>query len=255
MRKRMHKNFYIFLIAFFCCHFYQLNGQELYLKDKLRKATPGDYIVTLQNKTYTFLLIDTFASHAISLEEITVPSQSIQVEGFSWKKWVEQNAPGHTSWVRYVIDTASGHLGEYFSYTKNGWYTIPEGENFLSTLLNLKFYNIPIKERRKVGPPPPSQASDRRPYWQPKLIFEGKVIPGISFEAWRTFWPKDGSELSGKIIEIYLPQTAGLYPSYFPYWLQVSGIVGKAKIHMIDSGKGARGRGAPAKERPLRKAG
>ena len=26
------------------------------------------------------------------------------------------------------------------------------------------------------------------------------------------------------------------YPSYFPYWLQVNGVAGKAKIRIIDSG-------------------
>ena len=131
----------------------------------------------------------------------------------------------------------SGEMKEYFSYTKNSSYIIPEGDNFLSTLLNLKLRKVPITERKKVGPPPPRKATDKRPYWQPKMIFEGKMIPDVMFDSWRTFWPKDGSDLSGKIIEVYVPQNPGIYPAYFPYWLQVSGIVGKAKVHIVDSGR------------------
>ena len=210
----------------------------MFLRNNLKLARVGDFIVTSQNKTYTVLLIDQVSAQEMALEEITVPTKNIPLSNFSWKNWIEQNAPGHTSWVRYVINTSTGQMKEYFSYTKNGWYTLTEGDNFLSTLLNLKLSKVSVTERKKVGPRPPPGATDKRPYWQPKLIFEGKVIPGVMFDSWRTFWPKDGSELSGKIIEVFVPQNPGAYPAYFPYWLQVSGIVGKAKVHIIDSGRG-----------------
>jgi hypothetical protein len=227
------------LIFFFI---FNLHGEEMFLRDNLKLAKVGDFIVTTQNKTYTLLLIDEITPSTISIEEISVPSNRINLKNLSWKEWIAQDGPGNTSWVRYVIDTNNGEMKEYFSYTKNGYYTLPESENFLSTLLNIKLRSVPVSERKKVGPRPPSQASDRRPYWQPKLIFEGQVVPGIAFDAWRTFWPKDGSDLSGKIIEIYVPRNPGEYPAYFPYWLQVSGIVGKAKVHIIDSGRHALGK-------------
>ena len=45
-----------------------------------------------------------------------------------------------------------------------------------------------------------------------------------------------GADLSNKTIEIYLPRNSQIYPTYFPYWLQVNGVAGKAKIRIIDSG-------------------
>ena len=233
------------LLIYFCCFLPHLNGEDMFLRNNLKLARTGDFIVTTQNKTYTVLLINHITDQEIAIEEITTPTNCINLSGFSWKNWIAEKGPGHTAWVRYVVDTTSGQMKEYFSFTKNSWYTVPEGENFLSTLLNLKLHKVSIAERKKVGPPPPRKAPDNRPYWQPKMIFEGKVIPGVMFDAWRTFWPKDSSELSGKIIEVYVPQNPGTYPAYFPYWLQVSGIVGKAKVHIIDSGRGARGRSLP----------
>ncbi len=241
----MTKFFFSILLAFVCLTTSYLHCEDLFLRNNLKLAKVGDFIVTSQNKTFTVLLIDHITENEIALEEITVPCNCLSLSDFSWKNWIAQNAPGHTSWVRYVINTSSGEMKEYFSYTKNGWYTLSDEDNFLSTLLNLKLRKISITERTKVGPRPPRNAPDNRSYWQPKLVFEGRVIPGITFDAWRTFWPKDRSELSGKIIEIYLPQNPGLYPAYFPYWLQVSGIVGKAKVHIIDSGRGAQGKGIP----------
>lgn len=240
----MTKIFTFFLSATLLFSFLasSLKGEELFLRNNLKYARAGDFIVTSQNKIYTVLLIDNISEHEIAIEEITAPMKNMNASSFSWKNWIAQQAPGHTSWVRYVVETPSGQMKEYFSYTKNGWYSVSEGDNFLSTLLNLKLRKIAITERKKVGPTPPQHVTDKRPYWQPKLIFEGKVIPGVSFDAWRTFWPKDGSDLSGKLIEIYVPQNPGIYPAYFPYWLQVSGIVGKAKIHIIDSGRDAKGR-------------
>lgn len=239
----IYRNLYgLLFICFFCLGSFvgsYLGAEDLFLRENLKLARVGDYIVTTQNKIYTVLLIDQIDNGQISIEEITVPTQRIHLSGFSWKKWIANNAEGHTSWVRYVVDTVSGQIKEYFSYTKKGWYSIPEGDNFLSTLLNLKLHKVSITERKKVGPRPPRNATDKRPYWQPKLTFEGRVIPGVMFDAWRTSWPRDDSELSGKIIEIYLPEDFGIYPAYFPYWLQVSGIIGKAKVHIIDSGRGA----------------
>jgi hypothetical protein len=239
----MQKILYALCLLF--CFLTSLNAEDMYLRNNLRWAKVGDFIVTNQNKVYTVLLIDHLADQEIGIEEITVPMNCVNLAEFSWKNWIAQSAPGNTSWVRYLIDVSSGQMKEYFSYTKNGWYTIAEGDNFLSTLLNLKLKKVSVTERNKVGARPRRGATDNRPYWQPKLTFEGRVIQGVQFDAWRTFWPKDSSELSGKIIEVYVPQNLGEYPAYFPYWLQVSGIVGKAKVHIIDSGRGAPARSLP----------
>jgi hypothetical protein len=229
---RLKYFFAFFLVAF---AFPLVAQDQLYLRENLKKAKVGDYIVTAQNKTYTLLLIYDKNEQVMTIEEITAPIHAVP-SPCDWKSWVGHLAPGHTSWVRYVIDLSNGEMKEYFSFTKNGWYDIPQADNFLSTLLNMHFLKVPLKDRKKVGPPPTRGSPDWRPYWQPKMIVDGQFIQGVLFDAWRTHWPKDGTELSGKAIEVFIPQESDFYPSYFPYWLQISGVIGKAKIRIVDSG-------------------
>jgi hypothetical protein len=167
-----------------------------------------------------------------------MPMSRVPKEKFSWRTWVQQGAPGNTCWLMYTIHIPSGAMQQIFSFTKNQWVTIPQSQNFMSTLLNLRLKRIEGEERKRVGPPPASDSIDRRPYWQPQLIVDGQTMKGVLFDGWRTKWPRDGSELDGKLIEVYVPQENTKYPSYFPYWLQVSGVVGNAKVRIVDSGTG-----------------
>lgn len=211
-----------------------LQAEELILRNNLQRARPGDYIVTSANKTQTILLI--YAKHhaILTIEEIAVP-EGKRSPNVSWKEWVSQGAPGNTSWVRFDIDLQTGQMMRYYSFTKKNWFEIPDTDNFLSKLLNLKFTQIPDNARKRVGPKPRS-GPEMRPLWQPRMIVEGQAIQGVMFDAWRTRWPRDASDLSGKAIEVYLPRDSQRYPAYFPYWLQINGAIGKAKIRIIDSG-------------------
>lgn len=212
--------------------------RTLSLKGNLQRAKAGDYLVTAQDKNYSVLLIRNKNEKDLTIEEITVPNGRIPTESFSWKNWIENGAPGNTCWVMYVIDLSSGTIQRSFSFTKNQWINISQSQNFLSTLLNLNFKPIAENERKKVGPRPAADSYDRRRIWQPPLIVEGKKIPDVAFDGWRTRWPKDSSELSEKFIEVYMPKDSDKYPAYFPYWLQVNGVVGKAKVRIVDSGSG-----------------
>jgi len=227
----------IFLLLF-CGFLSSLKAEvtELLLRDNMSRSQVGDYLVTAQNKNYSILLIRKKEGEQLSVEEITMPMSRVPQTNFSWKNWIENRAPGNTSWVMYVIHLPTGTMQQTYSFTRNEWVTIPQSQNFLSTLLNLRLNRVEDHERKKVGPPPAQDSFDRRPYWQPPLIVEGKCIKGVTFDSWRTRWPKDGSELSGKIIEVYIPKDNDKYPSYFPYWLQVSGVVGNAKVRIVDSG-------------------
>lgn len=92
-----------------------------------------------------------------------------------------------------------------------------------------------------MGPRPPEGARDTRRYWAPKMVYEGEVVFDLKFEAWKTRWPRDCTEMSGKTITAYLPEEGQRkYPAYFPYWLEIQGMLGKAKVRIIDSGKGLR---------------
>lgn len=227
----------LFLIGTLLPFYSQAAEETLLLRNNLQRAQPGDYIVTAQNKNYTILLVRSKDTDNISIDEITVPSQRVQ-QPISWKNWIEKSAPGNTCWIMYTIHLPTGAIQKTFSFTKNEWVTIPQSQNFLSTLLNLQFEKVPDSERKKMGSAM-SVKTDQRALWQPPLIVQGKKISGVTFEEWRTHWPKDGTELSERTIEVYLPKDSDKYPSYFPYWLQISGMVGKAKVRIIDSGSQA----------------
>lgn len=211
---------------------------DLYLRNSLKKAQKGDYIVTVISKAYTLFHIYDKKEDILTIEEITVPLNKIPRQNFSWKEWVRNRAPGQTNWMLYNIRLSTGQILDCYSVSKRGWYNIAQWDNFLPTLLNLHLTKIPLNERKKVGPPPSEGSPDQRKIWEPQMILNGKAIPHVKFEAWTTFWPKDGGELSGKRIEVYLPEESEKYPSYFPYWLQIKGAVGAATLRIVDSGSG-----------------
>lgn len=211
---------------------------ELVLKDKLKNASPGDFIVTAQGKIYSVLHIYSKEDNKIILEEINVPQSKIPSENFSWRNWVSQSAPGNSSWVMYKINLNDGSMTQPYSFTLNRYFSIPDSDNFLRQLLNLRLQIVKATERKRAGVAPDKGAPDWRPMWQPPLIVDGKSINNAFFDAYKTQWPRDGSELSGKSILVYLPDANLKVPAYFPYWLEVAGLVGKAKVRIIDSGTG-----------------
>jgi hypothetical protein len=131
----------------------------------------------------------------------------------------------------YTIDVPSGKMMKYYNYYYQTWHDMSEANVFLSKLLNLQLTKVPANQRKKVG------ASRGGRLWQPPLVVEGKQIPNVPFDAYTTHWPKDGSQLSDRKVQIYLPEESSKYPSYFPYWLEVSGGVGKAQVRIVDSGR------------------
>jgi hypothetical protein len=207
------------------------------IKENIRKAQAGDWIVTAFDNNYTLLLVTNHQPQQIFFEEITVPLKKLPGSFTSWKNWVTQGAPGHTSWVSYALDLDQGKMEGAYSYVRGSYITIQAGEAFLSNLFRLFFKKVPALERKRIGPRQCiGSEMDPRSIWNPRLIFEGKPQTNVLFDAWKTRWPQDGSELSGKTIEIYLPLEGSTRIDYFPYWLQVSGWIGKAKIRVIDSG-------------------
>ncbi len=219
-------------------------GNELRLRDKLAEAEPGSYIVTEQNKNFTLVHVHDSDSHTIVIEEVTIPAARFARCPMPWREWFESGAPGHTSWIMSKIDLETGAFVETFSFTHQGWINLSEADSFLTTLLNLRFQSIPDERRRRIGNPPGYNKPDCRPIWNPCLTVEGQRFR-IPFSAWKTRWPSDGSELARKIVEIYLPYETGdesvpIYPTYFPYWIEVEGKIGSARVRIIDSGTEAR---------------
>lgn len=216
-----------------------LCASEIRLKEKLAEAYPGSYLVIEQNKTFTFLHIhDRFDNTAV-IEEVSISAASFARQRMQWKQWFESGAPGHTSWIMSQVNLNSGIFEETFSFTQQGWIDMSSSNPFLTTLLNLRFQEVSLEERRRIGLPPGHHKTDHRPLWNPRLVVNGGIVPNISFYAFKARWPSDRSELSRKTIEIYLPVHQGdvsWFPEYFPYWLEVDGKIGSAKARVIDSG-------------------
>ncbi len=227
----MHK-----LFIFICLIPFLLFAEQGLLKKNLASAESGDFVVIAQGSSYTLFHILSNQPPILTVEEITIPAAIACNSVPSWRSWVANNAPQNTSWVQYQIDLSKDEIRNYYSYTKNGYFTMPEADNFLAVLLKLNLEPVPYQMRKKVGPPQRGAPSERN-LWQPKMIVDGQQMTGVTFDAYSTVWPKDGGPISGKTIEVYLPHDAGQYPAYFPYWLQSKGTAGQANVRVIDSGK------------------
>jgi hypothetical protein len=230
-------------------------ASEMHLKEKLAHAPLESYLVIEQNKIFTFIHILERSEKTIVIEEVSISAATFAKHRMRWKEWFEKGAPGHTSWLISRINCETGAFEETFSFTHRGWIDMSGSNPFLTTLLNLPFHEVPQIDRRRIGLPPGYRKADDRPIWNPRLIVDGHPISNVPFIAYKARWPTDGSELARKIIEIYLPdsktveQGNTLCPLYFPYWLEVEGKFGSAKIRVVDSGVNAH---SPRKHLPKR---
>jgi len=229
--KTIFRNF--LLLFFLLASFFQTSlysETSFYLRENLKKANRGDYLVTMQGKTFTLYHIKKIEEPLIFIEEVSIPSLKFQAMGCLFRTWFTEGAQNNSSRSMYAIDLNSGQMTNSYAFMNDIWVEKPLSNVFLSTLLNLHLNPIPLSERKKIG-------GNGNGYWQPKLVFDGQWIKNAPFYAWATRWPDDNSELSGKTIEVYLPENSDLYPAYLPYWLEISGVVGSQKIRIVDSGK------------------
>lgn len=226
-------NFSFMMFIFFLISPFLIQADPLLLKRNLEKGQAGDYVVMAQGQTYTLFHILENQKGNMTVEEITIPS-TLADPSQSWREWVANKAPGNTSWIQYKINLHRNEIGNFYSFTKGGAFTIPDAENFLATLLKLELKPIPDAMRRKIG----HVTRENTRLWQPKMVVDGQPQEGVLFDAYSTVWPKDGGPLSGRMIEIYLPKDSDQYPAYFPYWLQAKGMAGQANMRVVDSGKG-----------------
>lgn len=212
------------------------------IKERLNKARPGDFIVTEQGPAYSLLLVRAVELPRITLEEITVDKSNIDLKKISWKNWVENKAPNATSWTAFVLDLEKNTLLRSFSFLDNQWLFIENVDYFFTKFFSLPFRASKENERKKIGPAPMPGEIDRRKFWKPQLIREGKQYKQCDYEVLRSTWPSDKTQLAGCIIEIYMDAEQPAFP--FPYWLEVQHPHFTFKIRAIDSGFGIQ---SPAK--------
>lgn len=205
------------------------------LRDNLQRAHAGDFLVISFCRHYTLLHIYDKQPGRLLIEEMIVPVSRMP-RHLSWREWARQGSPCATSWSYFSLAMPSGQVQETFSRIQHRWLDPAQTQNVLMTLLNLSLQPVPEWQQRRIGPKPQG-AIDQRPYWQPRMIVNGQVIPQVPFAAWSATWPQDGGELSGKNIELYIPIENEKYPAYFPYWIQIEGMGGQGTLHVVESGR------------------
>lgn len=208
----------------------------LTLKEKFQQAgsSPGSFIVTENQKTISFLRFHSFEDPFLFLEEINIPSHFITKQGMDWEKWIKEKAPNHTSWLLYQIDLTECKILHCYSFSRQSFISLTGQESFLATLISLPLENIPLADRKRIGPKPSSDMLDTRKLWNPPKILNGKKYKNNHFEMMHTKWPKDDSDLSGREIDVYFDTEQPLFP--FPYWIEIGDGHNVFKIHVIDSG-------------------
>ncbi len=232
--------FLVLFVVLFLGSFLSLNASsdQVFLKDSLKEAEAGNYVVILQNKNFSLLHIFQTQKDSLIIEEISAPIKLKSKLGGDWQKWLNENAPGHISWIMYELDLKNRQIEDIYSCTQKSWKKVFPQEQIFPTLVDLKFATIPENKRKRVGPPLPSEMIEDRPLWQPPVFFEGKKVKGVLCEAYSARWPNDGTDLSGKKIDIFLAKGRQNLPHFFPIWMQVSDKVGHIKLRVIDSGTG-----------------
>ena len=226
------------LLLFFVCFSSPLFGDQFSLSESLKEAQPGDYVVSVQGKCLTLFHIFDVKDSTITIEEISAPvaeKKNIQ----NWQAWIDRGAPRHLSWVMYELDLVSKNIEDIYSFSQRGWQKVYSQEQVFPTLISLNFNLIKDSTRKKAGPRPPLDIPDTRSIWNPPVFLDGKKVKGVPCKAYQSTWPNDGTDLSGKKIEIFLPQDEKIL-GYFPFWIQVSNQFSQAKMRVIDSGRGLR---------------
>lgn len=200
------------------------------LKDRLLKAEKGDFIVTLQNNIYSLLLIQDINKSSIRIAEISLPKDK---KTLPWRTWVLQDAPGNLAWNIYEIDLEKNKLIKCYSISRACYLGVSDQDNFLTRLLTLPLSPLSEEKRKKIGPAPLNEDKDHRAIWNPPMIVDG-MAKKTDFIVFQTFWPKDDSDLSGKILDLYFDKN-GAFP--FPFWIQVTTGPIDIMLKIIDSGK------------------
>lgn len=217
--------YFIFLLSL--CLGLPLGAFEL--QSKLSSAENGDFIVYVHKSNCTFVRITSITDKALIIDEITAPLFSKLPD---WNKWLQDKAPGHTSWTQSTIDRKTSTLIRRISLDDHG--ELEQTFEFLPTLMKCALTPIELEDRKKVGPEPQPGEVDHRRIWNPKIIFNSQEL-AAKVNGYRFQWPDDLSEISGRIVDVYIPENQAL--TYLPYWIEVYSGPLKFKIFAIDSGK------------------
>ncbi|MDX8430435.1 MAG: hypothetical protein SNF33_01310 [Candidatus Algichlamydia australiensis] len=197
------------------------------IKERLRFAHEGQYIVTEQSKLVTFMRIQSLTDKRVVLEEISIPSH--KAKKINWRSWYRDGTPGATSHLLYEIDLARGVCTNAYSPQREVSLN-SSAQQLFTDLIALPLKAVREKDRKRIGAPP-QEGLDMRKIWNPPLFQNGKKLTKIATKVYKAHWPDDGTELAGKNLELYFHEG-----SPFPCWMEISNSAATFKIRLIDSG-------------------
>ena len=233
----MYLQFYrLFFISIFLLA--PLSALSLTLGEKLLDATSGDYIVISQQKHSTLFHILSKEKERLYIEEITIADSLLSQDHSQdfWQTWIDKKAPGNSSWILSLFSLPSYAHEWSYSYTTAQYLQLDERFHLLSSLFRLPMERVDFAQRKRVGLLPREGEVDKRAIWQPPIIVNNRLckIPSALFSI---EVPKGHGELSSKMVDLYFPLEPPAL-TYFPYWIEVRGTIGKVHSKVIDSGRG-----------------
>lgn len=184
-----------------------------FFEDRLPNAKNGDFVVYENNKNSSMLVINQIDDEKIILEEISFPSY-LKNTIKDPKKWLENKAPGNTSWRIYELSRKTLELKEAYSYTQASHLLLNDQNFFLSKFFALNLTKVSDTHRRKKGTPP-KKKPDTRAYWDPPVYING-IKQKKSTTAFSAKWPEDGSKLANEKISMYFAENI-----FFPLWIEI----------------------------------
>lgn len=196
----------------------------LELIEPLREAKAGDYFLFSHKKNAALVIVRHVSQKEILFDEIHAP---LDAKKINVKEWLAERAPGQTSWIEVRLDSSSGAVKTAFCHMRSG--RLPkEDQQFTTTLLTLPFKKTPLSERRRCGAPQRDNPLPRN-LWEPPTPRGLQKKPALPFVS---HWPKDGSELAGGRVEVYMVKGSAL-----PAWIEVRRANLKEHIRLIETGR------------------
>lgn len=222
----------LLFLAFTCCF---AKTHALELAQTFSNAQENSFIVYAHKQTFTLTRIAKKAPPNVVIEEISAP---ISQKPSNWQAWLDQGAPGHTSWTLTEVDLKSKSVLSSYCLLKKMEISVKEFHSFLATLLSLKFEKVPLEKRKRLGVDGGCDDLMPRRLWQPKTP-EGLATKGsLSYDAYQARWPKDGSQLSGQLVDIYFASNPSEpHVHAFPHWIEVRHAALKGSIFALCTGK------------------
>lgn len=209
------------------------HAYSIKLIDQFSLAQRGDFFVLNHKSTSTLMVIGEITTDRLLLEEISAPFDAAQLKTMDIKKWVEQKAPGHTSWVQTALKRSDGSVIKAYCRVRSSYLASDTDQQFITTLLNLNFHPVPKEEQKRCGAAGGSDDLLPRKLWQPP---KPKGLESALSTPYFAYWPKDGTGLAGQRIEVYLLAPRPDTPAYFPIWIEVRRANLKGRIRVLEIG-------------------